>query len=54
MSAQAAVPETLGHLSEPPQNDDPNSKRAKAITGKSPLRIAMAAWPGTRSPSSAS
>jgi ABC-type dipeptide/oligopeptide/nickel transport system permease subunit len=41
MSAQTAGPETLGHLSDPPQNEDPNSKRAKAITGKSPMQIAI-------------
>ena len=41
MSAQTAGPETLGHLSEPPPNEDPNSSRAKAITGKSPLQIAI-------------
>jgi ABC-type dipeptide/oligopeptide/nickel transport system permease subunit len=41
MSAQTAGPETLGHLSDAPPPVDPNSKKAKAITGKSPLRIAM-------------
>ncbi|MCW2768033.1 MAG: oppC [Nocardioides sp.] len=41
MSAQTAGPETLGHLSDPPPTQDPNSKKAKAITGKSPMRIAM-------------
>lgn len=41
MSAQTAGPETLGHLSEPPPNEDPNSSRAKAITGKSPMQIAI-------------
>jgi peptide/nickel transport system permease protein len=38
---QTAGPETLGHLSDPPPIEDPNSKKAKAITGKSPMRIAM-------------
>jgi peptide/nickel transport system permease protein len=41
MSAQTAGPETLGHLSDEPPGEDPNSSRAKSITGKSPLRIAM-------------
>ena len=41
MSAQTAGPETLGHLSDAPPPVDPNSKKAKAITGKSPMRIAM-------------
>jgi peptide/nickel transport system permease protein len=41
MSAQTAGPETLGHLSDAPPPQDPNSKKAKAITGKSPMRIAM-------------
>jgi ABC-type dipeptide/oligopeptide/nickel transport system permease subunit len=41
MTAQTAGPETLGHLSEEPPPVDPNSKQAKAITGKSPLRIAF-------------
>ena len=41
MSAQTAGPETLGHLSDAPQNEDPNSKRAKAVTGKSPMQIAI-------------
>jgi peptide/nickel transport system permease protein len=41
MSAQTAGPETLGHLSDEPSNQDPNSAKAKAITGKSPMRIAM-------------
>ena len=39
--SQTAVPETLGHLSDAPQGPDPNGKRAKAITGKSPMRIAL-------------
>ena len=34
MSAQTAGPETLGHLSEEPPPVDPNSKKAKSITGK--------------------
>jgi len=41
MSAQTAGPETLGHLSDAPQNEDPNSSRAKAVTGKSPMQIAI-------------
>jgi peptide/nickel transport system permease protein len=41
MSAQTAGPETLGHLSDEPPPVDPNSKKAKSITGKSPMRIAM-------------
>jgi peptide/nickel transport system permease protein len=41
MSAQTAGPETLGHLSDAPPPQDPNSKKAKEITGKSPMRIAM-------------
>ncbi len=41
MSAQTAGPETLGHLSEEPPPVDPKSKKAKAITGKSPMRIAL-------------
>ena len=41
MSAQTAGPETLGHLSEPPPNEDPNSSRAKEIAGKSPTQIAI-------------
>jgi peptide/nickel transport system permease protein len=41
MSAQTAGPETLGNLSDAPQNEDPNSSRAKAITGKSPMQIAI-------------
>lgn len=40
MSAQAA-PETLGHLSEEPSQPDPASPKAKAIAGKSPMRIAL-------------
>lgn len=40
MSAQTA-PETLGHLSDEPSPADPNSKKAKEITGKSPMRIAL-------------
>lgn len=41
MSAQTAGPETLGHLSEEPKGEDPGSSKARSITGKSPLRIAM-------------
>jgi peptide/nickel transport system permease protein len=41
MSAQTAGPETLGHLSEEPPPVDPTTKTAKAIAGKSPMRIAM-------------
>lgn len=41
MSAQTVGPETLGHLSDEPPSEDPNSPKAKLITGKSPLRIAM-------------
>jgi peptide/nickel transport system permease protein len=41
MSAQTAGPETLGQLNEEPPSADPKSKKAKSITGKSPMRIAM-------------
>ena len=41
MSAQTAGPETLGHLSDEPPAPDRNSKKAKSITGKSPMRIAL-------------
>jgi peptide/nickel transport system permease protein len=41
MSAETVGPETLGHLSDEPQGEDPGSGQAKAITGKSPLRIAL-------------
>ena len=41
MSAETAGPETLGHLSEEPRGEDPGSTKARTITGKSPLRIAM-------------
>ncbi|MGH3361504.1 MAG: ABC transporter permease [Nocardioides sp.] len=41
MSAQTAGPETLGHLTDEPDQQDPNNKRAKAITGKSPMQIAL-------------
>lgn len=41
MSAQTAGPETLGHLSDEPPQEPQNNKKAKAITGKSPMRIAM-------------
>ncbi len=40
MSATAA-PETLGHLSDEPLPADPTSSRQKAITGKSPMQIAL-------------
>jgi len=40
MSAQA-TPETLGKLSDAPPPRDPNTSKAKAITGKSPMRIAL-------------
>ncbi len=40
MAAQAA-PETLGNLSDAPPPEDPKSSKAKTITGKSPMRIAM-------------
>ncbi|MFC6285824.1 ABC transporter permease [Nocardioides sp. GCM10027113] len=41
MSAQTAGPETLGHLSDEAPPPDPTSKKAKSITGKSPMRIAL-------------
>lgn len=41
MSAQTAGPETLGHLSDEPPQQPQDSTKAKAITGKSPMRIAM-------------
>jgi ABC-type dipeptide/oligopeptide/nickel transport system permease subunit len=41
MSAQTAGPETLGHLSDEAPPPDPNSKSAKAISGKSPTQIAL-------------
>jgi ABC-type dipeptide/oligopeptide/nickel transport system permease subunit len=41
MSAETAGPETLGQLSEEPRGEDPGSGKARTITGKSPLRIAM-------------
>jgi peptide/nickel transport system permease protein len=41
MSAQTAGPETLGHLSDEAPQPDPTGKKAKAITGKSPMRIAL-------------
>lgn len=41
MSAQTAGPETLGHLSEEPKGEDPGSSKARTITGKSPMRIAL-------------
>ena len=41
MSAQATGPETLGSLSDEPEINDPNSKQAKEISGKSPMQIAF-------------
>ena len=41
MSAQTAGPETLGHLTDEPDHQDPDSQKAKAITGKSPMQIAL-------------
>ena len=41
MSAPAAGPETLGSLSDEPDINDPNSKQAKEISGKSPMQIAL-------------
>ncbi len=41
MSAGTAGPETLGSLSEEPEFEDPNSSKAKEISGRSPLRIAL-------------
>jgi ABC-type dipeptide/oligopeptide/nickel transport system permease subunit len=41
MSASTAGPETLGSLSNEPDQQDPNSQKAKEISGKSPLRIAL-------------
>ncbi len=41
MSAQTAGPETLGHLTDGPDQHDPDSQKAKAITGKSPMQIAL-------------
>ena len=41
MSAETAGPETLGSLSDEPEHQDPNSQKAKEISGKSPLQIAM-------------
>ena len=41
MSAQATGPETLGSLSDEPEINDPNSKQAKEISGKSPMQIAL-------------
>ncbi|PKH41804.1 peptide/nickel transport system permease protein [Nocardioides alpinus] len=41
MSADTAGPETLGSLSDEPQQQDPNSQQAKEIAGKSPMRIAL-------------
>ncbi len=41
MSLPATGPETLGSSSDEPLVDDPNAKSAKAISGKSPMRIAL-------------
>jgi len=41
MSGTTTGPETLGSLSEETKIVDPNSKQAKEISGKSPMRIAM-------------
>ena len=41
MSVQATGPETLGSLSDEPEINDPNSKQAKEISGKSPMQIAF-------------
>ena len=41
MSAGTAGPETLGSLSNEPEQQDPNSQQAKEISGKSPMRIAL-------------
>ena len=41
MSAGTAGPETLGSLSDEPQIHDPNSQKAKEISGKSPMQIAL-------------
>ncbi len=41
MSAQTAGPEKLGDLSEDPSSRNPQGKKAKSITGKSPMRIAL-------------
>lgn len=41
MSAETAGPETLGHLSDEPRGEDPGSSKARTITGKSPIRIAV-------------
>jgi ABC-type dipeptide/oligopeptide/nickel transport system permease subunit len=41
MSAETAGPETLGSLSDEPEHQDPNSQKAKEISGKSPMRIAL-------------
>ena len=40
LSAETAGPETLGSLTDEPELD-PNSEKAKEISGKSPLRIAL-------------
>ena len=41
MSAGTAGPETLGSLSDEPEIQDPNSQKAKEISGKSPMQIAL-------------
>jgi ABC-type dipeptide/oligopeptide/nickel transport system permease subunit len=41
MSAQTAGPETLGHLTDESPPPDPGSTKAKSITGKSPMQIAL-------------
>ena len=41
MTAGTAGPETLGSLSDEPDIQDPNSQKAKEISGKSPMRIAL-------------
>jgi len=41
MSAGTAGPETLGSLSDEPEIQDPNSQKAKEISGKSPMQIAI-------------
>ena len=41
MTAGTAGPETLGSLSDEPQIQDPNSQKAKEISGKSPMQIAL-------------
>ena len=41
MTAGTAGPETLGSLSDEPDIQDPNSQKAKEISGKSPMQIAL-------------